>query len=121
MDQLQEIFELQQKFDALVADSRDLHYSREEWLQKQVLAMVSELSELLDEVNFKWWKNPKPVDDDALRDEIIDLLHFLVSMALKSGMDAQEFHDRYVRKNQENFDRQAGKSAKRGYSLEERP
>jgi dimeric dUTPase (all-alpha-NTP-PPase superfamily) len=31
-------------------------------MQKEVLAMLSELSEVLDEVNFKWWKNPRPVE-----------------------------------------------------------
>ena len=27
------------------------------WMQKYTLAMLSEMAELLDEVNFKWWKN----------------------------------------------------------------
>lgn len=32
----------------------------EEWIQKQTLAMLSELAELIQEVNFKWWKTRSP-------------------------------------------------------------
>ena len=67
MDKLDMIFELQQQLNSDIETRRNLSFSREEWMQKEVLAMISELSEVLDEVNFKWWKNPKPVDDDALR------------------------------------------------------
>ena len=57
-DKLDTIFELQQLFDNSVIAGRGLeNISMEEWLQKETLAMVSELAELLDEVNFKWWKN----------------------------------------------------------------
>jgi len=38
-----------------------------------------------------------------------------VSMCLTSGMSAQELFDRYIAKNQENFDRQNGLSQKKGY------
>ena len=86
-------------------------------MQKEVLAMISELSEVLDEVNFKWWKNPKPVDDAALKGELVDVLHFFVSMCLKSGMSAEELFELYKAKNQENFDRQYGRSQKQGYEI----
>jgi len=119
MDQLQDIFERQKAFNDSVRQQRHLDFDQCTWIQKETLAMLSELSEVLDEVNFKWWKNAKPVDEDALKEEIIDLMHFLVSMALDSGMTAEEFHARYVRKNQENFDRQAGKSEKKGYAVDE--
>ena len=117
MDKLDVIFQLQESLDSDIASRRNLSYSREEWMQKEVLAMISELSEVLDEVNFKWWKNPKPVDDDALKGELVDVLHFFVSMCLKSGMTAEELFSRYKAKNQENFDRQYGRSQKQGYEI----
>ncbi len=117
MDKLDMIFDLQQSLDNDIAARRELSYSRDVWIQKEVLAMVSELSEVLDEVNFKWWKNPRPVDDEALRGELVDVLHFFVSMCLKSGMTANELFERYRSKNKENFDRQYGRSAKRGYEV----
>ena len=117
MDKLDLIFQLQQSLDDDIVQRRSLDFSKEVWMQKEVLAMISELSEVLDEVNFKWWKNPKPVDDAALKGELVDVLHFFVSMCLKSGMDAEELFARYRAKNQENFDRQYGRSDKKGYEI----
>ncbi len=118
MDRLERIFEMQKAFnDELVARRNLGDIPMEKWLQMQTLATISELSELLDEVNFKWWKNPKPVDHDALRGELVDILHFFVSMCLSAGMDAQELYERYLKKNQENFDRQHGLSEKPGYEI----
>ena len=117
MDKLENIFAYQKKFDEELAARRGLDYSMEEWIQKETLAMLSELSELIDEVNFKWWKNEKPVDTGKVRDELVDILHFFVSMCLKTGMSADELHQRYLHKNAENFDRQHGRSDKGGYEV----
>ena len=120
MDKLEIIFDMQRKLNQEIREKRGLEgISSEEWIQKQTLAMLSELSELLDEVNFKWWKNPKPVNDDAVREELTDILHFFISMCLSAGMDAQDLFDRYLAKNEENFKRQDGTSAKKGYSVHE--
>ncbi|NLV58257.1 MAG: dUTPase, partial [Clostridiales bacterium] len=57
MDKLEQIFALQQGFQDKLKKERHLeHIPPEEWIQKQTLAMLSELAELLEEVNFKWWK-----------------------------------------------------------------
>lgn len=117
MDKLDVIFQLQQSLDEDIVARRNLDFPKEVWMQKEVLAMISELSEVLDEVNFKWWKNPKPLDDAALKGELVDVLHFFVSMCLKSGMSAQELFELYKAKNQENFDRQYGRSSKQGYEI----
>jgi dimeric dUTPase (all-alpha-NTP-PPase superfamily) len=116
MDMLEDIFRLQKSFDDDLIQRRQLEgVSMEEWMQKETLAIMTELSELLSEVNYKWWKNPKPVDHDAVKEELVDVLHFFVSMCIKSGMSAQELHDLYIAKNQENFNRQNGLSKKEGY------
>lgn len=120
LDKLDAIFGMQKALDDDIIRLRNLNgIPQDVWIQKEVLAMISELSEVLDEVNFKWWKNPKPLDDDAIRNELVDVLHFFVSMCLKSGMDAQELFDRYQAKNRENFDRQYGRSDKAGYEAGE--
>ncbi len=117
MDKLEQIFALQKMFDDQLCEQRGLgDITREQWIQKETLAMLSELAELIDEVNFKWWKNPKPMNEAAVKGELVDVLHFLVSMCLKMGMTAEELCAMYVRKNQENFDRQQGKSDKPGYA-----
>ncbi len=118
MDKLDIIFAMQEKFDQDVIKNRGLQgVTPEEWIQKQTLAMLSELAELIAEVNFKWWKNPKPVVTDNVREELVDILHFFVGMCNRSGMGSEELFARYIKKNEENFKRQYGMSAKPGYSL----
>lgn len=119
MDKLDEIFTLQAELNREIREKRNLQYTQTEWIQKLTLATLSELAELLDEVNFKWWKNPKPVNERLVKEELIDILHFFVSMCLDAGMTPEEMHRMYIEKHQENLDRQHGKSAKQGYSLEE--
>ena len=109
MDKLEQIFFMQQSFNQTLRDQRQLQdIGMEEWIQRETLAMISELSELLDEVNFKWWKNKKPVSETRVKEELVDILHFFVSMCLDAGMDAEELHRMYLEKNKVNFDRQKG-------------
>ena len=117
-DKLQEIFDMQKSLNDDIKQKRNLTgFTKEEWMQKETLAMLSELAELIDEVNFKWWKNPKPVDETKVKEELVDILHFFVSMCLIYDMDAEELYRMYIDKNKENFDRQNGKSAKEGYDI----
>ena len=118
MDKLERIFEMQNLLDTDIREKRNLEFSKEEWMQKEVLAMLSELSEVLDEVNFKWWKNKKPVNDEALQGELVDILHFFVSMCLHAGLSAETLYEKYMLKNKANFDRQYGRSDKKGYEIE---
>ncbi len=118
MDKLDVIFDMQEKFDQDVIANRGLeNITPEEWIQKQTLAMLSELAELIAEVNFKWWKNSKPINIDNVREELVDVLHFFVGMCNRAGMGSEELFSRYIKKNEENFKRQYGKSKKQGYEL----
>lgn len=117
-DRLEKIFEMQKALNDEIVETRGISgISEDEWIQKQILALISELSEVMDEVNFKWWKNKKPINEDNLKEEIVDVFHFFVSMCLTAGMDAEELFRRYLAKNEENFKRQHGTSAKEGYAL----
>lgn len=120
MDKLDTIFEMQNALNKEIVSLRHLeHITPDEWHQKLTLAMLSEMAEALDGTDWKWWKNKKPKDPDYLKDEIVDMLHFLVSMSLRAGMSADEMFERYMAKNKENFDRQHGKSEKAGYDASE--
>ncbi len=118
-DMLEDIFARQARFDAELARLRGLDYDMATWVQKEVLALVAELGELLDEVNFKWWKNARPVNREAVREELADILHFFVSACLKCGFSAREIYEAYLAKNEENFRRQRGLSARDGYAAAE--
>jgi dimeric dUTPase (all-alpha-NTP-PPase superfamily) len=120
MDKLEEIFKMQAALDADIIARRGLEgITPAEWIQKLTLATVSELSELLDEVNFKWWKNPKELDIPSIKGELVDVLHFFVSMCNRVGLSADEIYKLYLEKNEENFKRQQGTSQKKGYSVNE--
>ena len=118
-DRLEMIFRLQSALDGDIMERRHLDFPYEVWMQKDILACMDELTELLNELNWKWWKNPKPLDPEAIKGELVDVLHFFVSMCLRSGMSAQDLFDGYVAKNRENFDRQYGRSQKTGYEVTE--
>jgi len=118
MDKLDTIFYMQKMFDDDLAKNRNLtDIKPEKWIQMQTLAMVSELAELLDEVNFKWWKNPKEINLNNIKEELVDILHFFTGMCIRAGMSSDELYEIYMKKNKENFDRQYGKSSKKGYEL----
>ncbi|MCL1901223.1 MAG: dUTPase [Firmicutes bacterium] len=117
-DKLDVIFELQKKFDTDVIRNRNLEsITPKDWILKETLAMVSELSELISEVNFKWWKNEKEINWQNVKEELVDILHFFVSMCLKVDMTSDELYELYIKKNKENFDRQYGISSKPGYKI----
>ena len=117
MDKLDIIFERQALLDSAVQDNtgRMATMEADEKIQKKVMAMQVELAELLDEVNYKWWKNKKPVDIKKVHEELADILHFFISACITAGLSAQSLFEVYNSKNKENHNRQQGKSDKQGY------
>lgn len=119
VDKLDTIFARQQALDRYICQKRNVDFDLSTWVEKEVLAIVSELGELLQEVNFKWWKNPRPLNREAIKEEIVDILHFLVSLCLRLDIGPEELYQAYLEKNQENFARQQGLSSKPGYHRED--
>ena len=86
MDRLEHMLTIQQTLNETIRQKRNLtDITPTVWIQKYTLAMLSELAEMLDEVNFKWWKNPKKLDEAALKEELVDVLHFFLSIAWRPG------------------------------------
>jgi dimeric dUTPase (all-alpha-NTP-PPase superfamily) len=106
MDKLDEIFSLQKKLDKLIIEKRDVSFNKEEWVKNEILAIMAELTEILNEVNYKWWKTPKKINEEALKEEVIDVVHFVVSLCLKIGITPEELYKTYVKKNLVNIKRQ---------------
>lgn len=120
MDKLESIFQMQQALNRDITERRNLEAGTgEAWLQKYAMATYVELGEMLQETNYKWWKNQKPVDMDKVREELVDVLHFFVCMCLSAGMDAEDLYQKYMDKNKENFLRQQGAGQKPGYDIRE--
>ncbi|MCL2675540.1 MAG: dUTPase [Firmicutes bacterium] len=115
MDKLDTIFKMQKELNDYIIEKRSLNFTKEEWIQKRSLALIDEVAELLNEINYKWWKNPKPVDEKAVKEELVDILHFYIGMCIDGGLSADELFQIYLDKNKENYDRQRGLSQKKGY------
>lgn len=76
-----------------------------EWLGKYLTAMDDESRELREELLWKWWSKDH-LDLQNIRVEIIDQLHFWMSLALTAGLSADEVFAIYMQKNAVNHARQ---------------
>ena len=76
-----------------------------EWLGKFLTALDDESRELREELLWKWWSKDH-LDLQNIRVEIVDQLHFWISLALTSGMSASDVFDVYMQKNAVNHARQ---------------
>ena len=75
------------------------------WLNKYLQALMAEAEELKASLLWKWWSKDK-IDMQNARVEIIDMLHFLLSLALVAGLDAHEVFRLYKAKHAINHKRQ---------------
>ena len=108
MDKLENIFKLQEELNLRIGvkmDDMD-DEERSKWILNYVRAMQQELAELTDSVPWKWWASYQEFDKQNAKVEIVDLFHFLISIAQVMGMSAEDVHDAYLKKNQVNHDRQ---------------
>ncbi len=76
-----------------------------EWLGKYLTAMDDESRELREELLWKWWSKDT-LDMQNIRVEIIDQLHFWMSLALTAGLTSESVFDIYMQKNAINHRRQ---------------
>src|SRR5437879_13904676 len=83
------------------------------WLLNYCRAMSQEIAELTDSVPWKWWAKYQAFDAQNARVEVVDLFHFLISLAQVLGMNADDVFQAYAKKNAVNFQRQeSGYAAK---------
>ena len=88
----------------LYKEIKDPEIRRQRFLQFE-LALKQEAAEAIDSLNWKWWK--KDDDDwDNIKIELVDMLHFWVSMCTVADLDAEEVINLYLKKNQLNHKRQ---------------
>jgi dimeric dUTPase (all-alpha-NTP-PPase superfamily) len=114
-DRLETIFRRQEQFQEELVQRRHLDFDQSTWIQKQALALMVELGEVLEAAQFKWWKDPEPIDRQALVEELVDVLHFFVALCLACGVSADDLYRGYLAKNRENFRRQEGLTDRPGY------
>ena len=108
MDKLDTIFEMQDTLNQRIGVVTE-NLSEEEktkWFLNYTRAMQQEIAELIDSVPWKWWAKYQEFDEQNAKVEIIDLFHFLISLAQVMGMTPDDVYNAYVKKNQVNHNRQ---------------
>ncbi|MDA1353534.1 MAG: dUTPase [bacterium] len=88
----------------LYSEIKDPEIRRRRFLDFE-LALRQESAEAVDSLNWKWWK--KDEDDwDNIKVELVDMLHFWVSMCTVADLSPQDVFDLYLKKNKLNHKRQ---------------
>jgi len=107
-DKLAQIFELQRALNLRIGvDTEGMgEEDRTKWILNYTRALSQELAELTDSVPWKWWAKYQKFDLQNARVEIVDMLHFLVSLAQVAGMSADDVFRAYTEKHKVNLGRQ---------------
>ena len=108
MDKLEEIFAMQAELTKRIGvDTSNMDEADKiKWTLNYSRALQQENAELVDSVPWKWWAKYQKFDVQNARVEVVDMLHFLVSLAQVLGMSAQDFYDAYAKKNHITHNRQ---------------
>ena len=116
-DQLRELFRMQKALNERIGVRTEgmSEEDKTKWLLNYCRAMSQEIAELTDSVPWKWWAKYQKFDEQNARVEVVDLFHFLISLAQVLGMSADDVFNAYVDKNEVNFKRQ-----ETGYTVEGR-
>ncbi|MGI0028924.1 MAG: dUTPase [Nitrososphaera sp.] len=105
MDSLEKVFTMQKELASMMDLSRYPN-SIEGRISALSTAIIHEAVELQRLTNWKWWKRPVPFDNNAAREELIDIWHFLVQASIELGMSPSDIVNEYTKKNVVNRERQ---------------
>ena len=108
MDKLEEIFKMQFELNKRIGiDSSNMSDEEKiKWTLNYSRALAQENAELVDSLPWKWWAKYQNFDVQNARVEVVDMLHFLVSLALVLGMTSEDFYQSDAKKYQINHGRQ---------------
>jgi dimeric dUTPase (all-alpha-NTP-PPase superfamily) len=107
-DRLAELFRMQRALNERIGVHTEKMSTEEriKWVLNYCRAMSQEIAELTDSVPWKWWAKYQKFDEQNARVEVVDLFHFLISLAQVLGMSADDVFRAYVEKNKVNLQRQ---------------
>ena len=108
MDKLEEIFRMQSALNARIGVNLPpaTEEDKTKWILNYTRAMQQETAELIDSVPWKWWAKYQKFDEQNAKVEVVDLFHFLVSLAQTLGMTSEDVYQAYLKKNAVNHQRQ---------------
>ena len=107
-DKLAAMFYLQKLLNRRIGVDTDKmdDAQRQEWMLNYCRALIQEATELTDCMPWKWWASYQKFDKQNARVEIVDLLHFLISLAQVMEITPDELFEAYTKKHRINLARQ---------------
>src|ERR1051325_5051814 len=108
MDKLEEIFRMQDALNKRIGVNLPppTDEDKAKWILNYTRAMQQETAELIDSVPWKWWAKYQKFDKQNAKVEVVDLLHFLISIAQVLEMTPADIYEAYTKKHQVNLSRQ---------------
>lgn len=107
-NKLNHIFDMQKQLNKRIGVDTDSMNEEEriKWVLNYCRALSQEIAELTDSVPWKWWAKYQKFDKQNAKVEVIDMFHFLISLAQVLGLSAEDVYNGYMEKNKINFARQ---------------
>lgn len=79
------LYDMQAKLDKYIEDNHRI--GKQGVFSKRLLALFVELGELANETRcFKFWSTKQPSQKDVILEEYVDVLHFMLSLGLDTGL-----------------------------------
>lgn len=110
LNPLQAVFDMQAKLNLRIipdlAEQLQDETQAREWFLAYARECQLEMSEAIETLGHKFWKQDRTNNWDECRKELVDVLHFFVSMCQVAGITADELINMYMEKNKINHERQ---------------
>lgn len=115
LDKLDQIFKHQEELQITLGMMDKIHNSPEmnqQFMNQTFLAIHEEVVEIMKETQYKQigvvpfgWKKSQIFKRSEYKNEIADLLHFVVNLCIAAKISSQELYESYIIKNKVNIER----------------
>lgn len=97
----QNVWNIQKRFTSNFVDFNKLDndIDRESFTKEYIIALLPELTEVLNEINYKQHKQRKKVNKDFLVEELIDVFKYYLNILLMWGIEPEDFLEKYIEKS----------------------
>jgi len=121
-DKLQILLEKQSQLINFISNRKEWYKraTKEEFLFVMTYALIDEAVEFIHELNWKPWKGKHLINYEKLKEELIDILHFWLTLAVELNLTAEDIVEIYTAKNKVNVNRQLYDPNYRGDEYEQK-
>jgi len=113
IDLLEKMYDAQLKLNKRIGRDTLCDDNKEEYILDLIIALEDEVAELKNCLNWKWWSKAYNehnkygvIDKQNAVVEMVDILHFYLSLMQTLDITPEKLYDVYMQKNKINLDRQ---------------